>query len=179
MSRWGRWADSDRRVGRFFGYGRTPPMPRVNFAHAFERWYQLTERERAYIEKEDEKDPATSWVALDHLCGLAVESGMKALLFHGNLVTPDSKGDYPPTSSGRRPHVDELFAVFLSKVQGRSSNEWLRTLTGGKGPPPLVFNSWKSEHRYAPDNAVDKTIVKERLSFAKRLRALIRAECAA
>jgi hypothetical protein len=156
-------------------------MSRVNFAHAFERWYGLTEREHAWLKKAEESRALLSWEALDHLCGLTVESGMKALLLRGKFVAPDADGDYPPGPGPdkRRPHVDALFEVFLSMAQGRRGNDWVSRLAGGKGTPPLVFNAWRSEHRYAPDGTVDKTIALERLKFAKRLKVLITEEGAA
>lgn len=155
-------------------------MARVNFAHASERWYKLTERERAHLEQVEKKGPGASWEALDHLCGLAVESGMKALLFHGKMVTPDPSGDYPKDDRDRRPHVDELFEVFVARVGGRKGNDWLQRLAGSKGRTPVrVFNTWKAEHRYAPDGTVDKAIALERLAFAKRLNRLMAEEGAA
>jgi hypothetical protein len=156
-------------------------MASVNFAHAFERWYELTGRERAHLEAVEKKSPVASWEGLDHLCGLAVESGMKTLLFRGKMVSPDPKdGDYPKDNNNRRPHVDELFNVFVAKVGGRTRHDWLKRLAGGKGSSPVpVFNTWKPEHRYAPDGTVNKTIAFERLAFAKRLKHLIDEEGAA
>jgi hypothetical protein len=92
------------------------------------------------------------------------------------LVTPDRDGDYPRGPNERRPHVDQLFNVFISKAQGRRAGEWVRRLAKGKGTPPLVFQTWRSENRYAPDGTVVETVARERLEFAKRLRALVAEE---
>lgn len=156
-------------------------MVRINFAHAFERWHRLAEREHSFLKGEEEKaSPVASWEALDHVCGLAAESGMKALLFHGKFEKPDASGDYPAGLDGRRPHIDGLFDTFLFKVQGRKGNEWVRRLGGVKGAPPIrVFNAWRTEHRYAVDGTVSKPTVLGRLEFLKKLKSLIDEEGAA
>lgn len=150
----------------------------VNFGDAFLRWYQLTDGEHARLEGERKRNGTVlSWEALDHVCGLAVESGMKALLFHAKYVTPDGRGDYPPDPlTNQRPHVDKLWDTFIAKVQGRASNDWLKRL-GPKGSTPTnVFLAWRSEHRYAADGTVSETTVTERVAFARRLKAIAQEE---
>lgn len=150
----------------------------VNFGDAFSRWCRLTDSEHARLEADRKRNvPVLSWEALDHVCGLAVESGMKALLFHAKYVTPDTRGDYPADpATNQRPHVDKLWNTFIAKAQGRTSNDWLKRL-GPKGSTPTnVFSAWRAEHRYAADGTVSEATVSDRVAFARRLKAIAQEE---
>lgn len=152
-------------------------MSKVSFRHAFARWYDMMENERARMDNRQKSGEASlSWEALDHICGLAVESGMKALMFKANMVKPDPSGDYPADQDGRRPHVDALWDIFLAKASERTASEWVRTLNGGKGTPVHVFQAWRAEHRYAPDDTVAEKTVQSRLQMAKRLKKIAEEE---
>ncbi len=153
-------------------------MSRVNFEHAFDRWYRLTEAERKLIEQEQKRGGVIlSWEALDHLCGLAVESGMKALMLKERMEAPDPSGDFPKSSSGgRRPHVDELWDLFMAKAQGRKASGWVKRLGGGETRPPNVFQTWRAEHRYAPNGTISEAALLSRLEMAKRLKRIAQEE---
>jgi hypothetical protein len=87
-------------------------MIRVSFAHAFERWYKLADAEHKRLQVEKKTATiALSWEAVDPLCGLAVESGLKALRIKAKLVTPDPKEDCPANDEGRRPHIEQLYVA--------------------------------------------------------------------
>lgn len=154
-------------------------MSRVHFGNAFQRWYALTKTERERLKADVKRGtPILSREALDHLCGLAVESGMKALMFKARLVAPDPSGDFPANASGRRPHVNELWDLFIAKARGRQlTSEWVRRLGGGgTNSPPNVFQTWRSEDRYAPDGTVSEATVEARLDMARRLEKIAQEE---
>jgi hypothetical protein len=111
-----------------------------------------------------------SWEALDHLCGLAVESGMKALMVKAKLVSPEPSGDFPPDATGRRPHIDQLWEIFMANAGGRATSGWIKRIGGGKGSPANVFQTWRSEHRYAPDGTVSEAVMLSRLQILKQLK---------
>ncbi|KYG08692.1 hypothetical protein BE21_22245 [Sorangium cellulosum] len=153
-------------------------MSKVNFGHAFERWYKLTDAERKRFDDEQKRGTTPLYLeALDHLCGLAVESGMKALMFAAKLEKPDAYGDFPKNpSTGRRPHVDELWDIFIAKASGRKTSAWVPRL-GGRGTTPAnVFQTWRAETRYAPDGTISEGIVRVRLEMAKRLKSIAEEE---
>lgn len=146
-------------------------MKAVDFAHAFERWYKLTEAERIRLIGEQKQGGVIlSWEALDHLCGLAVESGMKALLFKAKLVSPGPSGDFPADSAGRRPHVDQLWDIFMANAGGRATSGWIKRIGGGKSSPTNVFRAWRAEHRYAPDGTISEAVVLSRLDILKQIK---------
>lgn len=154
-------------------------MSRVHFGNAFQRWYALTKTEAERLAAEKKRGATIlSREALDHLCGLAVESGMKALMFHAKLAKPDAGGDFPADAQRRRPHVDELWGLFMAKASGHTAaRDWVRTLAGGgKGDPVNVFQAWRSEHRYAPDGTVTEATLQSRLDMAKRLERIAQEE---
>lgn len=148
-------------------------MTTVNFGHAFDRWYQLTVGEHARVESEKKKGGVVlSWEALDHMCGLAVESGMKALMFKAGVVSPDASGDFPADTTGRRPHIHDLWSTFMAKTHHRTMSDWIARLAGGAATPPNVFQTWRTEHRYAADGSVPENVVSLRLAMAKRLKSI-------
>jgi hypothetical protein len=152
-------------------------MSSVSFGDAFDRWYKLTETERRRLDEERKRGGVIlSWEALDHLCGLAVESGMKALMLKEKLEKPDASGDFPKSPSGRRPHVDELWDLFMSKAQGRKASEWVKRLGEGGKAPVNVFQTWRAEHRYAPDGTITEQLVAARVSMTKRLKSIAQEE---
>jgi hypothetical protein len=153
-------------------------MSSVSFKDAFDRWYRLTEAERARLDEERKRGGVIlSWEALDHLCGLAVESGMKALMFKERMETPDPWGDFPKSPAiGRRPHIDELWDIFMAKAHGRKASDWVRRLGSGGSKPANVFQTWRAEHRYAPDGTIREPVLQSRLEMAKRLKCIAREE---
>ncbi len=146
--------------------------PRINFRDAFERWDRVCKAEQKDVEAR--KEALVSREALDHLCGLSVEAGLKYLLINRMLVTADRDGDFPKDSNGRRPHVDELWDVFMTKASGRAGAALLDEL-GGAGQLK-VFQMWRSSHRYAPDGTVTDTVTKPRLDFLRKLRGVLAQE---
>jgi hypothetical protein len=152
-------------------------MSKVSFDHAFDRWYKLTETEVKTLKAEKARAGVVlSWEALDHLCGLAVESGMKALMLKEKLVSAEDNGDYPKNEAGRRPHVDELWNIFMTKAQGRKHSEWVRRLSGKQSEPVSIFQTWRTEHRYAENGTVSETLVQNRFTFAQRLKRIAQEE---
>jgi hypothetical protein len=153
-------------------------MTRVSFAHAFERWYKLAVAERARIDDEKKRGGTIlSWEALDHICGLAVEAGLKALMIKAKLVTADDNGDFPAErATNRRPHIDALWDLFAAKANNRVAGEWLSRLGGGKGAPPNLFRDWRAEHRYARDGTVSEAVASARVGIAKRLHLIAQEE---
>lgn len=101
-------------------------------------------------------------------------AGMKALLIHTGLVTPDTSGDYPPDAAGRRPHVDELWDIFMAKASTRKTAHLLADLGGAS--QLRIFQTWRSTHRYASDGSIPGTVVTPRLAFLKRLRGVVSQE---
>jgi hypothetical protein len=153
-------------------------VSKVSFAHAFERWYNLTHQEHGRIEGEKKKgSPIHSFEALDHMCGLAVESGLKALMIKAKLVKSDPQGDFPgdPTTK-RRPHVDELWDAFMAKATNRTAADWIKRLSGGAREPPNVFQEWRADHRYATDGTVREAVVALRVKLAKELKKIAQEE---
>lgn len=152
-------------------------MSRVSFSHAFQRWYKMTDEERARLDAE-KKDGGTilSWEALDHLCGLAVESGMKALMIKEKWVTAEKDGDYPRHDCGQRPHVNELWEIFIGKAKGRKAGDWVAKLGGKHGAPVSAFAEWRAEHRYAEDGTVSEATVRARLAMAARVKHIAQEE---
>lgn len=112
--------------------------------------------------------------ALDHLCGLSVESGLKYLMITRRLVTADRDGDFPADASNRRPHINELWDVFMAKAGGREGTALLRDLGGAD--QLKVFQTWSSQNRYAADDTVRAGEVRPRLDFFKRLRGVVAQE---
>ncbi len=146
---------------------------KIDFGHAFERWNAIARHEQARLDGalRDSK-VVTSWEALDHLCGLAAESGIKALLFHLKVVKPDALGDFPASVGERRPHIDELWDHFTTAVQGRrDASLWSRL-----GAPAAVFSTWRSAHRYAPDGTVTRSVTEQRATFLKKLQRVLEEE---
>lgn len=152
-------------------------MGTISFRDAFNRWYDLSEAEhRRLLEAVKRKTPLLSWEALDHLCGLAVESGMKALMLHAGLEKADRSGDFPAGTDGRRPHVHELWDVFMAKASGRRTSDWITRLAGGAGSPVNVFKTWRTENRYAADGTLGSSEVEARMKLAKRLKSITQEE---
>lgn len=153
-------------------------MSKVNFSHASQRWYKLMEEESQQRKAEEHRSGTVlSWEALDHLCGLAVESSMKALMLKEKWVEPEkSTGDYPKDSNGRRPHVNELWEIFVSKAKGRTAGAWIARLSEKKDEPVSVFAEWRAEHRYAPDATVSRNVLQARLAMAARLKRIAQEE---
>lgn len=152
-------------------------MATVNFSDAFGRWHKLATEEHERL-KASQKAGAVvlSWEALDHVCGLAVESGMKALMLKENVVSSDSNGDFPRDTAGRRPHVDELWALFMSKTGNRTMNEWIKRLSKAAASTPTIFDTWRAEHRYAPDGTIGEPVVSMRMQLFKALKAIAQEE---
>lgn len=148
-------------------------MTAVNFCHAFQRWNKLTEGEADLCSKLT--PPIRSWEALDHLCGLTVEAGLKALMIQARWVAAEINGDYPRDTTGRRPHVNDLWGVFMSHASGRSGNGWASRLGGASGAAS-PFVAWCVDHRYASDGTVSETTVKARLGIAKQLKRIAQEE---
>jgi hypothetical protein len=147
-------------------------MTSVNFDHAFDRWYKATEAEKKRLDAEKNEGRAIlSWEALDHLCGLAVESGMKALMLKEKMVTGDASGDFPQGSDGRRPHVNKLWDLFMTKATGHKRAEWAQRLGTVK-----VFQTWRTENRYAPDGTVQESELEARMKVAKKLKQIAQEE---
>lgn len=145
---------------------------RIEFRQAFDRWNRVCTTERTEIDQRVTKgESLVSREALDHLCGLAVEVGMKHLMIKYRFVTADATGDYPADVDGRRPHVDTLWDVFMARAQGRVGTDLVRAL-GGNGQL-VVFQTWRTANRYAPDDTVTATEVKPRLEFLKKLGRVI------
>lgn len=153
-------------------------MSKVSFDHAFQRWFGLMMQEYLRIAGEKKKgNPVHSYEALDHVDGLTVESGLKWLLIKAKLVTPDPRGDFPSDPvTKRRPHVDELWNLFMAKASNRTVAAWIGQLSGGAGKPANVFQEWRAEHRYAPDGTVSEAVVEARVTLAKRLKAIAQEE---
>ncbi|MCU0653873.1 MAG: hypothetical protein MUF64_00810 [Polyangiaceae bacterium] len=146
---------------------------RVDFGHAFERWHAITKQEAARLDElVRQKKTVVSWEALDHLCGLAAESGIKALLFHIKTCRPDEDGDFPRDSMGQRPHINKLWDQFERAVQGRQGAHIWRAL----GAPPALFSSWETAHRYAPNGTVDGHRARERADFLRKLHQVLSDE---
>lgn len=144
---------------------------RINFRDAFDRWDRVSKAEQKHVDAC--KEMIVSREALDHLCGLAVEAGLKHLLIRKRLVSADRDGDYPADSAGRRPHVDELWDVFMASASGREGGDLLRALGGDQ---LRVFQTWQTRHRYAPDGTVTEAVTKPRMAFLKKLRGVIAQE---
>ncbi len=146
--------------------------PQIDFRAAFDRWTRVCATEKLVVDARMTKgETLVAREALDHLCGLAVEVGMKHILIKKRFVTADRTGDYPADVDGRRPHVDTLWDVFMSKAQGRVGADLVKALGGTSQVP--VFQTWKSANRYAPDDTVVDAEVKPRLKFLERLRGVI------
>src|SRR5262245_25102558 len=107
-----------------------------NFNHAAMRWYAVARRERDDVSNAGASGRTLE--ALDHLCGLAVEVGMKALLIKLRKVQPGANGDYPSGANGRKPHVNELWDIFMANVQGRQ-DQALATRLQGSSRSPLIL----------------------------------------
>lgn len=149
--------------------------PRTDFRAAFDRWNRVCATEQGVVEGRVKKgEPLVSREALDHLCGLAAEVGMKYLLLNRGLEKADPTGDYPRNADGRRPHVDELWNVFMAKASGRKGAELLSELGGVA--PLRVFQTWQTSNRYAPDDTVKDVETKPRLDFLKKLGRVIAQE---
>ena len=142
--------------------------PKINFRDAFDRWNRICETERKDVDTRS--GTLISREALDHVCGLAVEVGLKFLLIERGLVTADRDGDYPQP----RPHIDQLWDAFLAKTQGRAHTQLVVDL--GLTRSTALFQTWQSSHRYAPDGTVTEAVAKPRLDFLKKLRGVIAQE---
>jgi hypothetical protein len=148
-------------------------MAKVSFSDAFARWYQLTDDEARRLDAVKARgETVFSWEALDHVCALAVEAGLKAIMLRDGLATAGPDGDFPRDDDGRRPHVDKLWDLFMSKAQGRAASEAVRMLGGRKGTPIRAFEGWRVEHRYAADGTVAESAVRPRLAIARSLKRI-------
>ncbi len=141
---------------------------RINFRDAFDRWDRVSKAERKDVEART--GALVSREALDHLCGLSVEVGLKYLMIHRRGVAADPDGDYPAP----RPHIDELWDVFMAKMSGRANAQLLADLGGAR--QPALFQTWQTRHRYAPDGTVTEAVTKPRMAFLKKLRGVIAQE---
>jgi len=151
-------------------------MRKVSFTHAFERWYSLTVAEDARTTKIKKSGGVVhSLEALDHLCGLAVESGLKALMIKAKLVSAEPDGDFPAIN-GRRPHVDALWDAFMAKAKDRTTSQWVKQLSGGAAAPATVFREWRAEHRYAADGTISHAAATARVDMAKRIKRIAEEE---
>jgi hypothetical protein len=69
----------------------TPPS--VDFRAAFDRWNRVCSTEQKDIAARMVRhETHSSWEALDHLCGLAAEVGMKYLLLKKRVALTDTTG---------------------------------------------------------------------------------------
>lgn len=152
-------------------------MPRVNFVHALQRWYRLQALEATALADELKRGGVVlSREALDHLTGLSVEACLKALMIKEGMVQAEADGDYPRGAGGRRPHIDELYAVFTSNAKSRKGNDWLRRLEKKPAASLACFQDWRAEHRYAQDGTVSEATVEARVQVASRLKAIASEE---
>jgi hypothetical protein len=146
------------------------PPYKISFGHAFERWHATAVRERKAMPVPP-ASPVRSWEALDHIVGLAVEAGLKAIMIHSKMVTAQGNGDYPAGVGGNRPHIRELWDRFQVGAKGRLDAHTLRQLTPKSTGHP--FQSWESSHRYAEDGTVSEATLKPREEYLKAVHSVI------
>lgn len=109
------------------------------------------------------------WANADQLYGFSAECGLKAVMKAlGMSVEPDGK----PTDEQHRKHVQELWPVFKSFVNGRSESHYLSQLPNGE-----PFNNWSHHNRYARGCHFQKADVKpHRKAACKVCRMVQQAE---
>lgn len=138
----------------------------VDFSDAFDRWKRIADAEHKYLTGQRSANNVVAWEALDHVAGLAAESKLKHLLVQKRWIRPQPDGDLPPSSNGRRPHLDELLTQLPALVPaGRASATFLSALQ--KESTPLT--NWRSADRYARDGTLTETVTIARYNALKKL----------
>ena len=107
---------------------------------------------------------AQRWANADHLYGLSAECGLKAVMAGLGMPT-DSMGN--PTESQYRVHVNVLWDVFLTFLEGRMARYI------GLVPHTNPFRDWRVEQRYAHQKHVTREIAQAHREATDKVRLLV------
>lgn len=103
------------------------------------------------------------WANADQLYGLSAECGLKAIMVADKLPV-DAAGS--PRNKKYKEHVDTLWDIFRTFVQGRRTGRLLHHL-----PQSNPFASWSVRNRYANDVHFNQTAVASHRAAARQVRS--------
>lgn len=102
----------------------------------------------------------------DHLYGIAVECGLKALLYAFDLMQFDPEQDRPSSSQDRK-HADGIWQRYNHYSQGLPS-------VGYGLPDTNPFSNWRIDQRYWPRNHFTAVKVNSHRQGALTVKDLMR-----
>ena len=102
------------------------------------------------------------WANADQLYGLSAECGLKAVMVADGLSV-DKTGS--PRARKYKKHIDALWSIFRTFVQGRPTGQLLHYL-----PQSNPFASWSVDNRYANSVHFGQTAVASHRTAARQVR---------
>lgn len=100
----------------------------------------------------------TRWANADHLYGLSAECGLKKVL----------QVEGQPIAGPYRTHVDRLWPVFQTFIQGRTGAGHLSKFSGG-----TPFNDWRIDQRYVHGGNFNELTVRPHRDAARAIRVMV------